>query len=135
MSARIRLLGAFLSLLLIIVIGTLGLAFFEEWTLFDSLWVTVVSLTTTGYGDILPKTLNGRAFLLGVLIVGVGAVAYSMGAILNILVESQVSRIMERNKMLKTIKQLNNHIVVCGAGRVGSYVAQVLRAERVPYVL
>ena len=135
LSARIRLFWAFLSLLLIIVTGTLGLAYFEDWPLFDSLWVTIVSLTTTGYGDILPKTLPGRAFLLGILIVGVSTVAYSMGAIINILVESQVSRIMERNKMLKTIKQLNNHIVVCGAGRVGSYVAQVLRTERVPYVL
>lgn len=135
LSARIRLLWAFLSLLLIIIIGTLGLAFFEDWPLFDSLWVTIISLTTTGYGDIIPKTIEGRAFLLGVLIVGVGMVAYSMGAIINILVESQISRIMERNKMLKTIKQLNNHIIVCGAGRVGSYVAQVLKSEQVPYVL
>ncbi len=135
LSARIRLFWAFLSLLLIIITGTLGLAYFEDWPLFDSLWVTIVSLTTTGYGDILPKTIMGRAFLLVILIVGVGVVAYSMGAIINILVESQVSRIMERNKMLKTIKQLNNHIIVCGAGRVGSYVAQVLKSERVPYVL
>lgn len=135
MSARDRLIWAFLTLLLIIITGTLGLAYFEDWPLFDSLWVTIVSLTTTGYGDILPQTIPGRAFLLLVLIIGVGVVAYAMGAIINILVETQVSRIMERNKMLKAIKALNQHIIVCGAGRVGSYVAQVLKSERVPYVL
>lgn len=135
MSARDRLIWAFLTLLLIIVTGTLGLAYFENWPLFDALWVTIVSLTTTGYGDILPRTIPGRAFLLLVLIIGVGVVAYAMGAIINILVETQVSRIMERNKMLKAIKALENHIIVCGAGRVGSYVAQVLKSERVPYVL
>lgn len=135
LSAKVRLIWAFLTLFLLIVTGTIGLAYFENWSWFDSLWVTIVSLTTTGYGDILPKTMYGRAFLLIILIVGVGVVAYALGSIINTLVESQVSRIMERNKMLKAIKQLNNHIIVCGAGRVGSYVAQVLKAERVPYVL
>lgn len=120
MSARDRLIWAFLTLLLIIITGTLGLAYFEDWPLFDSLWVTIVSLTTTGYGDILPQTIPGRAFLLLVLIIGVGVVAYAMGAIINILVETQVSRIMERNKMLKAIKALNQHIIVCGAGRLAA---------------
>lgn len=135
MLARDRLIWAFLTLLLLIVVGTTGLVYFENWSFFDSLWVTIVSLTTTGYGDLLPETMSGRVFLLLVLIVGVGVVGYAMGAIINILVETQVSRIMERNKMLKAIRALENHIIVCGAGRVGSYVAQVLKSERVPYVL
>jgi len=135
LSARKRLLFAFLTLLLIIILSTLGLAYLENWSLFDALWVTIASLTTAGYGDILPKSIQGRAFLLIVLILGVGAVAYSIGAIINILVEGQISRIMERNKMMKAITQLDQHIIVCGAGRVGNQVAQILKAEQVPYVI
>lgn len=135
MKARTRLLVAFVTLLLVIIISTLGLAYFEDWSLFDALWVTIVSLTTVGFGDIVPQSVQGRVFLLIVLIVGVGTVAYSIGAIINTLVEGQISRIMERNKMMKAIKQLNNHIIVCGAGRVGTQVAQILKAEKVPYVL
>src|SRR5665647_2562095 len=135
LKARTRLLVAFVTLLLVIIISTLGLAYFEDWSLFDALWVTIVSLTTVGFGDIVPQSVQGRVFLLIVLIVGVGTVAYSIGAIINTLVEGQISRIMERNKMMKAIKQLNNHIIVCGAGRVGTQVAQILKAEKVPYVL
>jgi len=127
--------SAVLSLVGITLVSTLGLAYFEGWSLFNSLWVTIISLTTTGFGDIVPQTIPGRAFLLLVLLVGVGVVAYSLGAIINILVETQISRMMEHNKMIKTINKLENHIIVCGAGRVGSHVAEILRAERVPYVL
>ncbi len=127
--------SAVLSLVGITLVSTLGLAYFEGWSLFNSLWVTIISLTTTGFGDIVPQTMAGRAFLLLVLLVGVGVVAYSLGAIINILVETQISRMMEHNKMIKTINKLENHIIVCGAGRVGSHVAEILRAERVPYVL
>lgn len=133
-ESRLKLFAAILGLLVIMIISTLGLAYFENWPLFDALWVTVVSLTTTGYGDIVPITLGGRLFLLVVLVTGVGVVAYSFGAIISILVEIQISRVLERSKMTKTIDKLENHVIVCGAGRVGSNVAHILKAERVPYV-
>ncbi len=135
MSARMKLAGAIFTLVLITIISSLGLAYLEGWPLFSALWVTIISLTTTGYGDIVPETYAGRAFLLLVLVVGVGTVAYSMGAIINILVESQISKVMGLNKMMNTINKLDNHIIVCGAGRVGSHVAEILKSERVPYVL
>jgi voltage-gated potassium channel len=62
-------------------------------------------------------------------------VAYSLGAIISILVESQISRVLGSSKMMKTIDKLENHVIVCGAGRVGSNVAHILKAEKVPYVL
>ncbi|HEX3012105.1 MAG TPA: ion channel, partial [Syntrophomonadaceae bacterium] len=116
-ETRIKLISAILSLLAIIIVGTLGLSYFEGMSLFNALWVTVVSLTTTGYGDILPHTVAGRAFLLLVLVLGVGVVAYSLGAIVSILVETQISKVMERNKMMEEINKLRSHTIICGAGR------------------
>lgn len=134
-EAKVKLVSAILSLILVTILGTLGLTYFENWSIFNALWVTLVSLTTTGYGDIVPTTAGGRIFLLLILVSGVGVVAYSLGAVTNILVENQISRVMERNKMSKIIGELRKHIIVCGAGRVGSNVAHILRAEGVPYIL
>ncbi|PKM76230.1 MAG: hypothetical protein CVU90_13365 [Firmicutes bacterium HGW-Firmicutes-15] len=134
-ESRLKLFTAILAMLGITIVSTGGLVYFESWSIFDAFWVTVISLTTTGYGDIVPQTMGGRIFLLGMLVTGVGIVAYSVGAIINILVESQISKIMEKDKMTKDIKKLENHVIVCGAGRVGSNVAYILKAEKVPYLL
>ena len=128
-ETKIKLLSALLALLGITIAGTLGLAYLEKWPLFDALWVTLISLTTTGYGDIVPATPLGRFYLLLVLILGVGVVAYALGAITNTLLERQIISIMDKSKKYKYLKDLKNHTIICGAGRVGSSVASVLKAE------
>lgn len=118
-----------------IVVGVLGLMYFENWPLLTAVWATIVSLSTTGYGDIVPVTIGGRIFMMILIVAGVGVVAYSLGAIVSITIESQINRMMGRNTMEKTIRALNNHIIICGAGRVGMSVLEIIRGENIPYVL
>lgn len=134
-ETKIKMASALVSLVAIIVIGTIGLSYLEGWSLFNALWVTIISLTTTGYGDIVPHSSHGRIFLLLILVIGVGTVAYSMGVIISVFVETQISIVLGRSKMKEAIAGLNNHIIVCGAGRVGQSVAHILKVENAPYVL
>ncbi|MEQ8237553.1 MAG: potassium channel protein [Syntrophomonadaceae bacterium] len=134
-ESKLKLLSTFLAMVGMIFITTAGLYYFENWSLFDSLWVAIVSLTTTGYGDMIPVTLGGRIFLLTVLVIGVGVIFYGLSIIISLTVEAQISMMMEKKKMQKAIAKLENHVVVCGAGRVGSAVAQILVAEKMPFVL
>ncbi|HHV76694.1 MAG TPA: potassium channel protein [Syntrophothermus lipocalidus] len=134
-EARLKLITALTYLIIVIVVGVLGLMYFENWPLLTAVWATIVSLSTTGYGDIVPVTIGVRIFMMILIVAGVGVVAYSLGAIVSITIESQINRMMGRNTMEKTIRALNNHIIICGAGRVGMSVLEIIRGENIPYVL
>lgn len=134
-ASRLKLISSILALLGITALSTAGLMQLEGWSAFDAFWLTIVSLTTTGYGDIVPQTAAGRVFLLGVLVSGLVIVTYALGTVINILVEGQFARFLENDRMIKTIEKLEKHIIVCGAGRVGSSVAMILKAEKASYVV
>ncbi len=133
-ESRLKLFKAVMALLALTAVGTFGLMYFEGFSAFDSFWLTIVSLSTTGYGDIVPVTVGGRLFLLTILVTGLVVVTYSLGTIINILVERQLSNLKGNGMMTKAIEKLENHIIVCGAGRVGGNVLEILRAENTPYV-
>lgn len=135
MESRLKILIALTALLIVIFVSTMGLAYFENWSLFEALWVSMATITTTGYGDMVPLTLGGRLFALVIMVGGIGLMTYTLLTLFTHLVEGQVSRIMKRDKTTEAIKRLENHIIVCGAGRVGSNVAHVLQAEKAPFVL
>lgn len=122
-------------ILTMVVTSTVGLSLLEDWPLFTSLWVTIVSLTTTGYGDLVPATRAGQIFTMLVLIFGLGVMLYSLSTAVSAIVENQVVRFVRRDKMMEAIKRLENHVIVCGAGRVGINAAHILRSYKVPYVL
>jgi voltage-gated potassium channel len=134
-ESSLKLFKAIITLVLLTALGTFGLMYFEGLSAFDSFWLTIVSLTTTGYGDIVPQTVGGRLFLLLILVTGLVVVTYTLGTIINIFVEKQLSNLKGNGKMIKAIENLRNHVIVCGAGRVGGNVAEILKAENTPYVV
>lgn len=135
METRFKIASGILILLLIILLGTLGLSFLEHWPLFQALWVTVESLTTTGYGDYIPQTTAGKTFLMFILLSGVAVIGYSLGTVTNTVIERQITNMVEKSKMKNMIQKLENHIIVCGAGRVGRNVAAILKGEKVPFLV
>lgn len=94
---------------------------------FDALYQTVISITTVGYSEIGATVENGtryRAFTLSLVIVGVGAVLYTIGAMADSLIEGSLNEELRRRRMLKAIDQLRGHTIIAGWGQVGHAVAQ-----------
>src|SRR5205807_8172087 len=75
--ALFRIRNALIALVLAVLFGTVGFTLIEGWPVSDSLYVTVQTLTTVGYGDLPPHTAAGRAFAVIVMLMGVGGVARS----------------------------------------------------------
>ncbi len=132
-----KLLIACLSLLSIIIIGTMGFYIIEGYSPLDSFAVTISLITTTaiGYGEKLPGTLPGKIFTLMMIIAGVSMVAYAFGTIMSLVLEGHIKNVMGRIKMQKKISSLKDHIILCGAGRVGQHVICRLVMEKVPFVV
>jgi len=102
--------------------------------LFDALYLTVITLTTTGYGDIVPKTSEGKRFTIFLLLLGVGGFTYAISTILSYISSIDFSH-RRRLKMEKDINNLTDHTIVCGFGRMGEIICKKLSERHVNFVV
>ena len=117
------------------VVGTVGFAILEDWSLFEAFYMTVVTLGTVGYGDFTPKTTGGRLFTIGLIIVGIGTFTYILTTFTTFWIEFRVFEKLERRRMDKTIAGLRDHIILCGAGDSALHIMRELRQTRTPFVV
>ncbi len=110
----------------ILVIGTGGYALLENWPLFDSFYMTVITLTTVGYGEIREIGAAGRVFTIVLIFLGVGVYLYVVGNLIQFLVEGRIREILGRRKLDHQIKRLKDHYIVCGYGRIGRVLSRYL---------
>jgi voltage-gated potassium channel len=126
---------AFLSLLLLFIIGTFGFHIIEGWSLSESLYTTVTTLSTVGYGDFYPVTEKGRIFTIILIIFGVGTMLYTVVLFTETMVEARFRSILGRGRLEKMLKKLNNHYIICGCGRIGYLICKELSAEKIDFVV
>jgi len=108
----------------------------EKWDFLDSLYMTVITLTTVGFGEIHPVSNQGRILTMTILVSGLGVVGYLVGTLTQIVVEGQLLRIMGRKKLERQIEKLKNHIIICGYGRVGRIICEeIYRSKPTPLVV
>jgi voltage-gated potassium channel len=115
------------SLLSLLVLGSLGYVILEGWPFFDSLYMTVTTLTTVGYGEIRPLTKVGRAYTIALILTGVGVMLYIIGAMARVMVEGEIQEALGKRKLRRHLKKLENHYIICGFGRIGQIIARQLR--------
>ena len=126
---------AIIALAAAIVFGTVGFHLIERWTLADSLYVTVQTLTTVGYGDIPPHTATGRAFAVVVMLIGVAGVALFVSTIVQSVVQSELISTFGQRRLSKKMSKLRDHYIICGSGRVGSHLVRDLLAANESFVV
>src|SRR2546428_11755829 len=115
---------ALLALIGAILFGTIGFKMIEGWSIGDSFYVTVQTLTTVGYGDIPPHNPAGRAFAVVVMLIGVGGVALAASTLVQSIVQSELVSTFGQRRQSRKMNKLHDHYVICGSGRVGSHLVR-----------
>lgn len=108
----------------------------EGWSLFDGVYMTVVTMTTVGYEEVRPLSQLGRAFNLFVMVAGVGLMLYILTVTVQTVVEDEILRVfVRRRRMRKKIDAIREHFILCGYGRVGREAAMAFHSEDVDAVV
>ena len=110
-----------------LVIGTIGYMVVEGWNFMDALYMTVITVSTVGYGEVRQVDQVGRVFTIFIVLTGVGFSVYVAGAVVQFMVEGQIRRIMGRRRLDQKLKRLKRHYIICGYGRIGSVLVRKLR--------
>jgi voltage-gated potassium channel len=138
-SAGRRLKRIVLTILAIIVVGTLGywLIGRGKTTLLDALYMTAITITTVGYQDVVGagNTTTGKIFSTIYLFLSVGTIFYLFTALASYMVEGEVRKAFRRRNMEKRIDKMKGHYIVCGIGMVGLYIVHELYETKRPQVV
>lgn len=124
--------GIFVGLL---AVGTTGYIALEDWPAIDAFYMTVITISTVGFGEIRAMSNTGRLFTAVLIVSGVGAAAYTFSSVADYIVAGELRGVLRKQRMENRIRKLENHYIVCGYGRVGMQVAQELSHSRVELVL
>ena len=118
-----------------LMVGTLGYALIEDFSILDALYMTVITISTVGFGEIHALSEAGRVFTIFLIIFGFGSLGFLAHAFTEAIVERATRQDMGKKFMQKRIQQLNSHIIICGFGRVGEATAEHFNSTGQEFVI
>jgi voltage-gated potassium channel len=132
----------FLSLALFIFVLIIGVTGFkilggEDWSLLDSLYMTVITLSTVGYEEVSDLNANpaARVFAVVFILLCVGTIAFAVSSITSFIVEGELKNILGRKKMEKRISKLRDHYIICGVDETAQTIIEELVLTQRPFVV
>jgi voltage-gated potassium channel len=135
MNSSKRVVWGAVALISIAAIGVVGYMAVEGWSFLDSLYMTVITITTVGFTEVHPLSGGGRIFSVFLIIGGVGGALYAITGIVQYIVEGNIGATWERRRMRNRIARLKGHYILCGFGRVGEEVARTFKEEGVSFLI
>lgn len=135
MTLERRLLNIALIFATIVIVGGVGYAVIEGWSWIDAFYMSIITITTVGFGEVHPLTQVGKLFTAVLVVLGVAAITYSFSALTNFLIAGELGDVLEEFRMKRKVEALDGHYIVCGFGRVGQQVCSRLVDEGYSFVV
>lgn len=121
---------------LVLMSGTLGYTLIEDgWSLFDGFYMTLITLTTIGFSEVHELSDKGRVLTTVIIIFGLGSAATIFTQLAQMMMEGNLFQVWRKRRMDKVLAKMNNHVIICGYGRIGEAICRDLTSMGVPCVI
>ena len=120
---------------LVLTIGVVGFKLISDYTWVDAIYMTVITVTTVGFGEVQPLDANAKIFTVFLILTSVVIVGYAISVITEYILSKNDYEELKQRKMQKKIDGLKDHIIICGYGRNGKQAAKKLLAYEKPFVV
>ncbi|MGI9570668.1 MAG: potassium channel family protein, partial [Desulfobulbia bacterium] len=130
-----KILIAVISLLIILFCGTSGYMLLEGTNLTDALYMTVISITTVGFSEVIPLSPAGKYFTILLIFGGVGFFLYMVSLITEAMMEGGLYTFLGRRLMEKKLDDVKDHYIVCGFGRIGKVISKILHENHITFLI
>lgn len=134
-NSREYVLKSLLLVVGVIAVGTLGYMLIEGWGFLDALYMTVITISTVGFSERRPLSPLGTVFTILLIFMGAGALLYFLTRFIEYTIEGGLSGALMQRRWYRKLRDLREHYIICGFGRVGSHVAEELWRYKVPFVV
>ena len=135
LRTRFSLVLWFAVIAVIIITGTAGFIIIEDYNLLDAIYMTVITVTTIGYKEVTSLSDAGKIFNIILIISSFGTFTYAIARLTQFLVSGEMALYFKNKKLMQSIDQLQNHVIICGFGRNGQQAATTFMAHKVPFVI
>lgn len=130
-----RTLRPFLLVLFLILVAPWGYVLLEGWRFPEAFYMSLITITTVGFGEIKPLSEAGRLFTSGLILFGIGTFTYAITHTTSSLIEGRINEGWKRKKMMDAIGRLLDHYIICGAGATGKWVIREFYKASKPCVV
>lgn len=119
----------------VLVVGTVGYKMLSNFSWVESLYMTIITVTTVGFAEVRPLDTTSKLFTVFLIITSVFIFGYAISVITEYLLERNAIQSLRKRKVKKTIQNLSKHVIICGYGRNGQQAVQKLNAYNQPYLV
>lgn len=112
--------------ILAVVTGIVGYMYLEDFTFVEAVYMTIITMSTVGFGEVRELSDIGRVFTAFLIIFSFGIFAYVFGAITRYFLDGELRQYLKNYKVNKRLEKLQNHVIVCGYGRTGQQAVDEL---------
>jgi voltage-gated potassium channel len=119
----------------VVTVGIAGFMVVEGWSFSDSIFMTLITITTVGFKEVHPLSAIGQYFTMALMLAGIGTVFYFLVMVTEFLIEGHLTGILAERKVEREIRRLTDHYILCGYGKVGENVAMEFDTSGVPFVV